>query len=572
MPKNTRLIAAGVLCLCAVWQGCELLEQPAAVTGPPREELPLHVAGTIGEHAVLVGGAEVAVQGYGLVIGLGNEGSSEVPPYVHKYLVKMLLREKLRSWRHGTEELVPTQILADKDTAVVLIGGAMPPGAPAGTRFDVFVSALRQTGTRNLTGGVLMPTDMHISLRGIATPGGPSRAWAKAGGPIFVNPFIEQSDKSQDPKLREGRVVGGGLVTRSRPVYLQLRRPDYAISQLLQRRINERFPGRDRVAVAKNRSSVEVKIPEEYTKDYEKFLRLVMHLPLRSSAGGGEARALQIVKAMESPEANHDELALVWEAMGRQTIPIFSKLYVSEVPKAAFYSARTGLRLQDYKAAEVLLKFAETEGSGLQVPAIKELGEHPKVTRSVFVLRKLVNDQNEVVRIAAYESLAKLGDRTAVIRSEVGEQFTLDVIKTSNPGVIYATQTGTPRIVIFGHDLAVRLPVFFNMPDDLVTINANAGDKELVVFRRLPGSSLNTPGLHVEPKVESLVELLGSQPVPDEAGNVRGLNLTYGQVVSVLYRMCKEKDIPAKFVLQPLPQLRKIFEETEPVEEAEAAG
>jgi hypothetical protein len=542
--------------------------EPKKITpGDKPEQLPLHVVGTIGEQGVLVGGGEVAVQGYGLVVGLGNDGSSEVPPHVRDYIVKVLLQEKLSSWREGTEKFVPAKILEDKDTAVVLIGGSIPPGAPKGTRFDVFVSALRQTSTRSLAGGVLMPADMHLSLRGMAVPGGPTKSWAKAGGGIFVNPFVDPTDSAEAPKLREGRIIGGGEVIRDRPIHLQLRVPDYAMSQLIQRRVNERFPARDHAGIAKNRSMVELIVPREYRGNYEKFLQLVMHLPLRSAAGTDETRALGIVKAMETEGANHDELALVWEAMGRELVPIFSRLYLSENPNAAFYSARTGLRLHDWKAADIIIKFATTDGSPLQIPAIKEMGDYPQVARSVRPLRQLVNNDNELVRVAAYESLLKLGDGRTVARAEVGEQFTMDLVETTGPVVIYATQTGSPKIVIFGRDTTVRSPIFFNMPDDLVTINAQAGDKEMLVFRKIPRLNTVSPGLRVDFRVASLITLLGSRSVRDPDGNVRGLNLTYGQIIGVIHRMCKNNDIPAKFVLQQLPQMEKIYRGSEMTED-----
>ncbi|MHC4981615.1 MAG: flagellar basal body P-ring protein FlgI [Planctomycetota bacterium] len=555
---NERLFVVLMLWLCAFAHGCNLLKRQEVTSVQEAPKVPLHIDGTIRECAVLIDEGEVAVQGYGVVAGLGTDGSSEVPPRVHEYLVKTMLREKLHSWREGTERFVPRKILQGKDTAVVLIGGTIPPGAPAGARFDVFVSALRETGTCSLAGGVLWPADLHVSLAGVAVPGGPTRRWAAANGPIFVNPFIDPTDSSQAPKLCQGRIVGGGKVTRARPIRLQLLEPDYSMSQLIQRRINQRFPGSDRVAVAKNSSIVQLRIPEEYHRDYERFLRLVMHLPLRVVIGAGESHMARIVKAMQTEEANHEGLAFVLEAVGRSAVPMLSRLYVSDNPKAAFYAARTGLRLGDWKAAEVIMKFAEDDASPLQVAAIKELGDYRQLSRSIMVLRRLVDNNNELVRFAAYEALVKLRDFPMVKRIMVGDQFELDLVKTRRPDVIWVSQTGEPKIVVFGRDMKVRSPVFFRMPKDLVVINARKADKELVVFRKVPLTGKMTPPLRVDMRVSSLIRLLGSRPERDIDGKVRGLNLTYGQVVGVIYRMCEHEDIPAKFVLQPLPEAQKI--------------
>ena len=67
------------------------------------------------------------------------------------------------------------------------------------------------------------------------------------------------------------------------PIRLQLRKPDYQMCNVLQKRINERFsPRGKKVAVAKTKYFIDINIPPEYRDDYEHFLQLVMHLPRRS--------------------------------------------------------------------------------------------------------------------------------------------------------------------------------------------------------------------------------------------------------------------------------------------------
>lgn len=520
---------------------------------------PLHVAGTVAEYAALTGAGGVLVQGYGVVVGLGTNGSSTVPPGLKEYFRQYLQKQGLGSWSAGTDAVSPTKFLNDRDTAVVVLRSAVPTGAPKGSRFDVLVTALPGSQARSVAGGVLMESEMQLAVGGIAIPGGRTKQWAKVSGPVFVNPFIDPTKPKELVKFQEGRILGGGTLLETRPIRLRLRQPELRRCVQIQNKINERFPGPRRVANALNPGVIELKIPPEHYSRPEYFLDLVGHLPLRSEPVLMERHAREIAEAISSAGAAHNDLALVWEAMGREVVPIVQGLYASKNPPTAFHAARTGLRLGDDMALEVILRFAGGSDPALQVQAIEELGRHPNLVRAVPILRGLVEDTNELVRLAAYEALLRHGDRQTVIRIDVSGQFKLDLVDSHRGYVIYATQTQEPKIVLFGGNLGVAKPVFFRTPDDMVTINARAGEEKLSVFRKIPRSGRYSDVLRVDFLVRSLVLALGEKPEMDAHGSFKGLGLTYGQVVSVLCKMCERRDIPAKFVLQELPDVQRIY-------------
>ena len=144
--------------------------------------MPPGVAGTVGEYADLVGANPLPVRGYGVVVGLGKNGSSEVPTGLKDQLVQEMSKLGLGSPQAGTEGLSPSRMLEDKDTAVVVVGGWLPPGAPKGTRFDVMVQALPQTQTLSLVGGTLLGTDLKIALNTPTAVAGKLETWAIAHG------------------------------------------------------------------------------------------------------------------------------------------------------------------------------------------------------------------------------------------------------------------------------------------------------------------------------------------------------------------------------------------------------
>jgi len=548
------------------------------------QAMPSDLRGTIAEVATLVSSGQASVSNWGVVVGLGANGSSEVPPNLKRDLVKYL-----KSWiRIGratfdTGSISVADFLDDKDTAIVRVETIIPPGAPKGTKLDVAVSAAPRTQTISLKGGVLLPRELapqRSPQQGTGTTKVYVKSYAQAEGAIFVNPFIDPTKPAAMAKFRQGRILNGAVTTRDMPLRLQLYQSSYHRSHLLQRRINERFPCKgQKVASAKTSYYLDIKIPPEYRDNYRYFLQLLMHLPRRGGTGAYSAHAHRIVKAMGEPGANFDGLALIWEAMGRQILPIVQKQYSSSNPAVAYYSARAGLRLgNEHLAGPVVLRFAQSAGSQHQLAAIEELGRHASFLQAGPVLRKLLDDPNDMVRIAAYEALVKRGDFSAMQRHliDVGlfqddqPSFTVDIVDSGGGFVVYATRTGRPKIVLFGRKIPIANPMFYSSPDELVTVFSKKKDltakdpderkDHIVVYRKLSNSNEISKKFRIGFSVWELIRTMGATPRPSvETGQTVGLGLTYSQVVGTLCRMCKQKSIPAKFVLQPLPEMQRIY-------------
>ena len=101
--------------------------------------------GTIAQVATLAGGGYQVAQGYGLVVGLADKGSSEAPQAVRRALAAEMARHGIGSTSAGLDDLKPDRLIDDKDTAVVIVRAEIPAGAPKGTRVDAFVQALPGT-------------------------------------------------------------------------------------------------------------------------------------------------------------------------------------------------------------------------------------------------------------------------------------------------------------------------------------------------------------------------------------------------------------------------------------------
>jgi hypothetical protein len=242
-------------------------------------------------------------------------------------------------------------------------------------------------------------------------------------------------------------------------------------------------------------------------------------------------------------------------------------------------------------AADVVIRLAETANSPLQIPAIKELGRHRRISRAVIPLERMLHDDNALVQVAAYQALRDRGDSQAIASHDVAGKFRLDVVRCRRNYVIYATQSGRPRIVLFGQNMPVARPIFFLSHGETVQINANKPTELLRVRCKVARTNRSTDPAEVEARAAALIRVLGAHPSVEEtqvpvdprhpigealaarrpfpSGSPRiirkvrratGLGLTYGQVVAVLQQLCKEQCIPARFVLQESKVDERIYD------------
>ncbi|MBT7170396.1 MAG: hypothetical protein HN909_01355, partial [Phycisphaerales bacterium] len=166
---------------------------PDANAKTSKIKLPPDVKGTIAQDVTLQATGSRPVSGVGLCVGLVDKGSEEIPPSLRTGLVNYLKKRRFGSFSAGTAGVTPTDVLRDRDTAIVVLHAPVPLGAPKGTRLDVFVEVAPRTSAISLEGGLLWQTDLAI---GGASTGGIMGAtkltWlAKAEGSVFLNPFID---------------------------------------------------------------------------------------------------------------------------------------------------------------------------------------------------------------------------------------------------------------------------------------------------------------------------------------------------------------------------------------------
>jgi hypothetical protein len=577
--RIVRRVPAVLLCcawvIVATGAGCSRkVEKKAPIsrypTLPDKPVAP-YLQDTIFHRTEVMNTDRYLVSGYGLVANLDYTGGSEAPTPVRDYMIKQMQQHRIGSpSQPGFENIPPSRILADKRFALVRVDGYLPPGIRAGEYFDVEVSALPESSTTSLARGDLYRTDLRSSGADTRNLGGPINVWARAQGPMFLNPVYsleKGGDATAKRSLRRGIVMDGAVAQSSRPIALVLRQPQRSMARRIEMRVDEYFQNSD-VAAAQDEGVVYLYVPAKFQGDWQHFLGLVTHLYLRDSEGFNATKAKLLAAEAVKPDAPLADISYCWEGLGNFGLPYYRDLMGHPDSAVAYYAARAAAFVGDPIAPEALARIAKTKNDQFQVAAVRTLGALPNYSPSIsHILRPLLDSDQNLVRVETYRVLAEHKD--PVIFTKViaptgqpsNEKFVLDIVKSNGPAIIHATRSGIPRIAIIGDRAQLNLPLVFAAMDGRLTISSDAKDpKYITIYYRPTGGT--SPDARVAPpsKVLStpdLAELVAR--LGGEGGG--GLNFNYGDVVSILSALTDDKKlvayaggqrVPAQFVLQEM--------------------
>lgn len=506
---------------------------------------------TIGSVTTYEGLTAMRVRGYGLVVGLGKNGSTDCPKSIYDRLVQSMYKQHRfgASSRVGVPSITPEAMINDIDTAVVVIYGDIPPAATEGTRFDVNVMSLPGTQTKSLRGGRLFTADLEMYRVVSPDVSIAGRLLARAAGPVFINPFSDDQSATQVNEL-EGTILSGGVVTSNRRLRLVLTQSSYQRARQIQDRINAQFPGSAKVADAMSPSFVQLEVPPAYRQDTGRFLTLVRSLYLSRDPSFESGRARRLAEEMQRPDAPYAAITSCFEGLGRKGLPVLNELYANPNEHVSFYAAVAGMRLGDHLAGDVLTIHAGNPKSQFRFQAIRALGEAESIGGTALPLRRLLLDADPRVQVAAYEALIRRRDAAIQSTAVGGDNFVLDVIVDSPTRFAYVKRNTERRIALFGRDLAGSPPALYRSPDGGVTLNARQGDEEFTVVRTVVSRDQSSPPLPVPFEIAPLVKILGSDAAVTPSGDVLGLGLDYGTVVHLLYHLCHTHVINANFQME----------------------
>ncbi|HAW95415.1 MAG TPA: hypothetical protein DCX60_03980, partial [Phycisphaerales bacterium] len=270
-PRRMIQLMVGAMTLCLV--GCQslVLERAARDTkserlSKPNFELEVDpiMRGTVASEGVFTGYEPTVVRGYGLVVGLSGTGSRIVPAQVRSLMLAEMTRRGVGDPQNGWNGVTPERMLDSEDTAIVVVEGVIPPGAPKDTKFDVRVFALPGSTTSSLEGGRLYTTELRPGP--LTTGSRQAFSLAKAKGPIFINPFVEPGTSTTSAiNALSGRILEGGSTQKNMPVKLRMATTSHARAATVQQAINSNFPRepgqKDETARGESGDSIAITVP-----------------------------------------------------------------------------------------------------------------------------------------------------------------------------------------------------------------------------------------------------------------------------------------------------------------------
>ncbi len=190
---------------CSWWNGLTMRSQSP-------EERPAEDthARLIADFASATGMQQARVEAVGLVTGLHGTGSDPTPSPERAALLDEMQKRDVTT---------PNTLLASGNVSLVIIQGILRPGIQKGDRFDIEVRVPSQSETTSLRGGYLLQTWLtETAVLGNQIRKGEDLASAK--GPIMVDP--EADPKTNRVAMCRGRILGGGVCLKSRPLGLVL--------------------------------------------------------------------------------------------------------------------------------------------------------------------------------------------------------------------------------------------------------------------------------------------------------------------------------------------------------------
>ncbi len=193
--------------------------------------------------------------GYGLVVGLNGTGDSQRSTFTMQSVTSMLKRFGIT---------VPQNDLRLRNVAAVIVTSTVPGFSKEGGMVDVVVSSLGDAS--GLQGGTLLMTPLS---------GLDGAVYAVAQGPVSVGGIGVRAGGSEVRRnhTAAGRIPGGAILEKAVggdmakdwSVYVVLNQADFTTSTRIAEAVNQHF--KDTVAVARDASTIAVRVPQEYRSD-----------------------------------------------------------------------------------------------------------------------------------------------------------------------------------------------------------------------------------------------------------------------------------------------------------------
>ncbi len=474
----------------------------------------------------------VKIEAISLVTGLDGTGEDPPPTPQRASLMGEMSRRKIE---HAE------RILASPNTSMVLVRGFLRPGIQEGDRFDVEVRVPTRGETKSLRGGWLMSARLtELAVLGQQIRQG--HVLGVAEGAILVDPSA--TGEEGQPYASRGRVLGGGIATKSRPLGLVIddRYKSVHLASGIAKSINDRFHARidghkRGVAVPKTDELVEIAVHVRYKDNVGRYMRVLQSTAVGETSRQRQERMVLLGDQIMNP-LTAASAALQLEALGdAQAIEHLLRAIESDDTEVRFYAAEALAYLDDTSAVDVLAAVARDEPA-FRVNAMAALSAMDDLN-AFEALRGLLSVESAETRYGAFRSLWAMNPHDPLIAGEdMNGAFSYHHLDVAGTPMIHMTNSHRPEIVLFGNPPPIKLPLLIDAGTGLL-INGMQGSQITVSrFGRTSETEQRTIQPDVDHLVRAIVELGGSYP----------------DVVQALHEASKQGALKTRLRVDALPQ------------------
>ena len=459
------------------------------------------------------------IEGATLVRGLRGTGADE-PPSSYQQLVLNDMSRDIERKRTAKSEI------ASLNTAIVLLETIVPPGAQKGDRLDATIKLLPNSEASSIQNGYVEDAEMyqymtaHIVRRGYRL--------GVVNGFVTLDPNLIEKDSPL--AYKQGKIIGGAVVTRPRPIWLELKEDERSagVAQRIEDVINKRFSytrpgyaGKKKVAEAKaGAARINLEIPEEYRENVIRYVNVVCAISFYETTDELNERVDRLSEQLLNPD-NSEFAAIQLEAIGSSNAKVVDAIrrgLDSTNDAVRFNSAITAayfnIRQDRPKVAKILTDFAR-ESSKYRPAALATLGVTMKTSFDVDAeLRKLLSEPNIETRYGAFRALWTRNPTDYMIQGEnMADQFSYHCLNSGGPSYVHITQSARPEIVLFNADQIYLRGEVDVEANPRLTIRTE--DNDVIVKRYESGDGIDEQrrvSYKVDDVIRALVELGGTYP------------------------------------------------------------
>ncbi len=488
------------LCGCTLWQTSDVRSQ-----SPDDDESAQAHTRLVGDLAVPYGMFPVKVVAVGLVTGLHGTGSDPPPSAYRAALIDEMQTRGVPN---------PNSVLASPDTAMVLIRGVLRRGIQKNERFDVEVRIHGRSETTSLRGGHLLQarlTEMAVLNNRIHE----GHLLAMAEGPVMVDPAAD--GKGDRVMSTRGRILGGGVALKSRPLGLVLREGHQSVmaSSRVEQAVNKRFHMFSKgiktgVAKAKTDQFIELAVHPKHKDNVNRYVQVVRAVALRESATQRTQRIARLKDRLFDPVSSA-AAALELEAIGTEGVEALKQGIKQRDLEVRFYSAEALAYLGEREAAGPLGEAARREPA-FRVFALTALSAMDDFT-ACEQLRELLAAPSAETRYGAFRALWTMNPADPLIVGEsMGGQFNYHVLDVAGPDMIHVTGSRRPEVVLFGQDQRLLAPLAVNAGNQIMISAASSDEISVSKFGVGEPDQKRVVSTRVDDVVRAVVELGGTYP------------------------------------------------------------